>query len=129
MLIRLSRQGHFEFIDDVLLHYRRHDRNLGAAVTIPQQAWFVRCKAFHSPENSTEQQHAARMGWRAYQVLRAGEVWREVRAAARTRDVHAAARSLLRIGVFAGRYLRGFPLATCALGAGPVVRRPSATCP
>ena len=50
MLIRLSRLGHLSFVDQVILHYRRHDANAGAAAGIERAAWLVRCKAFDSPE-------------------------------------------------------------------------------
>ena len=109
MLIRLSRQGHLEFIDEVLLHYRRHDSNFGAAVTIPQQAWFVRCKAFHSPENTPEQRRAAKLGWRAYQVHLAGHTWRSVGSALRRGRVGAAMKDVFRLGAFFLRYVRGWP--------------------
>lgn len=109
MLIRLSRYGHFEFIDRVLLHYRRHEKNLGAEPHVAEQAWLVRCKAFHSPENSREQQRAARLGWRAYQVRRASEALTDVRAGWRSRNVTIVFRQLLNVIAFAIRYARGWP--------------------
>src|SRR5207237_4739770 len=54
MLIRLSRQGYLAFENEVILLYRNHDSNLGAAPGIERAAWLVRCKAFHSPENTDE---------------------------------------------------------------------------
>jgi glycosyltransferase involved in cell wall biosynthesis len=109
MLIRLSRHGHFEFVNEVLLHYRRHDSNLGASGTIPEQAWLVRCKAFHSPENSPEQQRAARLGWRAYQVRMALEALGEGRTALRRRHVPGVMKACLRLGAAFVRYVRGWP--------------------
>ena len=109
MLIRLSRHGHLEFVDEVILHYRRHDTNLGARTTVPRQAWLVRCKAFHSPENSPEQQRAAKLGWRAYQKRMAAEAWLMAHEALASRRLPSAAQQLARIGVFAARYVRGYP--------------------
>lgn len=109
MLIRLSRYGHFEFVNEVILHYRRHDRNLGAAVSIPKQAWLVRCKAFHSPENSPAQRRAAKLGWRAYQMHLAAGAWDSVRASFARRRFRSAAKELVRIGAFWARYIRGWP--------------------
>lgn len=109
MLIRLSRFGHIEFIDEVLLLYRRHDRNMGAVHTIPQQAWFVRCKAFHSLENSAQQKRAAIAGWRAYQVLMIEEAYAAAVAAARERHARQALKQMTRIVAFTLRYARGWP--------------------
>jgi GT2 family glycosyltransferase len=41
MLIRLSRQGPLEFVNEVILHYRRHDQNLEATGTVARQAWIA----------------------------------------------------------------------------------------
>ncbi|MGB9184654.1 MAG: glycosyltransferase family 2 protein [Solirubrobacteraceae bacterium] len=109
MLIRLSRYGHFEFVNELILHYRRHDRNLGAAVSVPKQAWVVRCKAFHSPENSPEQRRAAKLGWRAYQKRLASEAWELARVSFACRRFRGAAMELGRIGAFCARYIRGSP--------------------
>jgi glycosyltransferase involved in cell wall biosynthesis len=109
MLIRLSRHGQIEFVDEVLLHYRRHDSNLGAAAGIAEQAWRVRCKAFHSPENSPTQRRAAKLGWRAYQVHLATAAWASVGSSLRAREVGAAAGALAKLGAYAVRYARGWP--------------------
>jgi glycosyltransferase involved in cell wall biosynthesis len=109
MLIRLSRHGSLEFLDQVILYYRRHDQNLGARVTIPRQAWLVLCKAFHSPENSPEQRRVAKMGWRAYQRQMVGASWALMWRAGKQHDLAAAARELGRIVVFGARYARGWP--------------------
>lgn len=109
MLIRLSRAGDLEFVNDVILEYRRHEKNLGASTSVPEQAWRVRCIAFHSPENSPAQQDLARRGWRAYQVRMASErIASAGRALARGRLLIAAP-DLARLPVYAWRYLRGSP--------------------
>jgi glycosyltransferase involved in cell wall biosynthesis len=109
MLIRLSRFGDLEFVNDVILGYRRHEKNLGANPSVPRLAWLVRCIAFHSPENSPKQQDIARRGWRAYQVRMAIERLASAgRALARGRLL-AGARDAARIPVYAWRYLRGYP--------------------
>jgi glycosyltransferase involved in cell wall biosynthesis len=109
MLIRLSRHGNIAFVDDVILHYRMHGSNLGAAPGIARQAWLVRCKAFHSPENTAEQQRIARVGWRAYQLdmvrERSRSGWTHLRAG-RARE---AANELARIPIHLFRYVRGYP--------------------
>lgn len=109
MLIRLSRQGPIAFVDEVLLHYRRHDANQGALPTTPRQAWLVRCIAFHSDENSRSQRESAKRGWRAYQLMLAGERVGAARAALHARRFGELAQHLARLPVLAWRYVRGYP--------------------
>ena len=109
MLIRLSRFGALEFVNDVILHYRRHDSNLGANVSVAQQAWLVRCIGFHSGENSPAQKEIARRGWRAYQVRMTAERLASAGRALSRGRVLVAARDVARIPVYAWRYLRGYP--------------------
>lgn len=110
MLIRLSRHGDIDFVDDVILLYRRHEANQGAQAMTPQQAWRVRCVAFHSPENSPEQQDRAQRGWRAYQIMLVEERWSQARTALRHGRLRETIDSAARIVVYAWRYLRGYPL-------------------
>jgi hypothetical protein len=110
MLIRLSRLGHLMFVDQVILHYRRHDANAGATAGIPWQAWLVRCKGFDSPENSPAQRVAARRGWRAYQRLMIEHRVRAMRDAATARRISDLADNMARVPVHALRYVRGRPL-------------------
>lgn len=109
MLIRLSRFGDLDFVDDVILLYRRHDANMGAQPATPAQAWLVRCIAFHSPENSPAQQRIARRGWRAYQLQMVGRRTSEAAAALRERRLREAFDRTARVIVHAWRYIRGYP--------------------
>lgn len=109
MLIRLSRQGHIAFVDEVILHYRRHDANQGAQPIATHQAWLVRCIAFHAHENSSAQRIAARRGWRAYQRLMAAERIDSALSALARRRPREATAHLARLPVFAWRYARGYP--------------------
>jgi hypothetical protein len=119
MLIRLSRLGDFAFVNDVLLHYRRHEDNLGARPGIAAQAWRVRCIAFYASENSTAQQKAAKRGWRAYQVYIARDRLRAARRALHERAFTEAVGLAARLPVHAWRCVRGYPLPR-------VVRKPLA---
>jgi glycosyltransferase involved in cell wall biosynthesis len=109
MLIRLSRFGDLEFVNDVILHYRRHEKNLGANASVPRQAWLVRCIGFHSVENSPSQQDLARRGWRAYQVRMATDRLSSARRALAGGHVMTAAAETARLPVYAWRYIRGYP--------------------
>jgi len=109
MLIRLSRFGDFQFINRVILYYRRHSSNLGAAPGIAEQAWRVRCKAFFSAENSQEQRKRAKGGWRAYQIHVIGERVTAAKQAARSRHYVQAISQIARVPVHLYRCLRGYP--------------------
>ena len=67
LLVRLSRYGHFIPINQVLLHYRRHDRNYGAVSSVPKQVQRVHKIIYHSPENSVLQKQQVRAVWKAAQ--------------------------------------------------------------
>ena len=109
MLIRLSRQGHLSFVDDVVLLYRKHRSNMSAKPGADRQIWLVRCKGFHSPENDAGQRDSARRGWRAYQrnLLRQRVVRGFQLAAARR--LGAALGEVARVPVHALRLVRGYP--------------------
>ncbi len=119
MLIRLSRFGGLAFVNDVVLHYRQHGSNLGAAKGIERWAWLVRCKAFHSPENDDAQQRIARRGWRAYQRYMVEQRRRaagdHLKAGRRGRAVNEVAR----IPVHAFRFIRGYPTPRLIRGSEP----------
>ena len=110
MLIRLSRFGDLAFANDVILLYRRHDANQGARPTTPEQAWRVRCIAFHSPENSPDQRRRARRGWRAYQMMMMRLRLSEAVTALRERRLRDAFDRGARLVAHVGRYVRGYPL-------------------
>ena len=109
MLIRLSRFGYLAFVDEVILHYRRHGSNMGAAPGIERQAWLVRCKGFHSPDNDAVQQRSARRGWRAYQRYMISQRWSSARDDFRAKRLGPAVGQIARIPVHAFRHLRGYP--------------------
>jgi alpha-1,3-rhamnosyltransferase len=109
MLIRLSRHGYLSLVDEVILLYRRHDSNFGAAPTVAAQAWLTRCKAFHSPENTPEQQRIARLGWKAYQRDMAKARLRDSAAHLRSGRIRRGLDSLARVPVHLFRVLRGYP--------------------
>lgn len=109
MLIRLSRHGHLAFCNEVILLYRMHGENLGSRAGIAGWAWLVRCKAFHSPENSQEQAQTARCGWKGYQRLMMEERLRDAAARARTGRRLEAIGLLARVPLHVYRLLRGYP--------------------
>lgn len=128
MLIRLSRQGNLGFVNEVILHYRMHDSNLGAAAGIEAQAWLVRCKAFHSPENDATQQRIAREGWRAYQRYMVAERYRVGHNLILEGRLARAAAELARIPVHLFRFGRGYPTPKVIRVSKPWNRANTASC-
>ena len=119
MLIRLSRLGDLAFVDDVILQYRQHGSNLGAAKGIERWAWLVRCKGFHSPDNDVTQQRIARRGWRAYQRYMVEQRWQAAGGHLRVRERRRALDELARIPVHAFRFARGYPRPKLIRGCEP----------
>ena len=83
----------------MILLYRRHGANLGAAPGIAKQAWLVRCKAFHSPENMPAQRKVARRGWRAHQRYVIGERYDRAHEHWQSRNIVPALAELMRVPV------------------------------
>jgi glycosyltransferase involved in cell wall biosynthesis len=110
MLIRVSRHGAIRFVNEVILLYRMHRSNLGSQRNVPRDAWQVRCKGFHSPENTPEHVDIARRGWRAYQKMMMSTRAAEARAALADRSFRRALASVLRLPVHAIRLARGYPM-------------------
>ena len=109
MLIRLSRFGDFQFINRVILLYRRHSSNLGAMHGVAEQAWRVRCKAFFSADNSKAQQQKAKGGWKAYQLYMIDQRLLTVKNDIANRRYLAAISGCVRVPVHVYRYVRGYP--------------------
>ena len=106
LLVRLSRYGHFIPINQVLLHYRRHDRNHGAVLSVPKQVQRVHKIIYHSPQNNSLQKQQVRAVWKATQ--REFEILQRqnLRKAVRAKNLKSAARSLA--GILANRFRYAF---------------------
>jgi glycosyltransferase involved in cell wall biosynthesis len=110
MCLRISRQGPLEFVDRVLLSYRRHASNQSnnhraSAESVRR----LHHKTFFSPENSPEQQAMLKQGWKAWQLFRIVEKWQVFLDSLGRRSPTAAAQALASIPVYFVRYLRGYP--------------------
>ena len=82
MCLRLSRLGCLEFVDQVLLSYRRHGQNQsndqrGSAAMVSR----LHHKTFFSPENTRKQREMLRAGWKAWQWYKVKEKWRSAKSA------------------------------------------------
>lgn len=113
MCLRLSRVGCLEFVNKVLLSYRRHQfnqsnnqRESGAMVRLLQH------KTFFSPENTPEQQEMLQAGWKAWQWYKVKEKWRGARNGRMNELPSAVFAALAGLPVHLVRYLRGYP--TCS---------------
>lgn len=110
MCIRLSRLGRLEFVDRVLLSYRRHafnqsndHRSSGA------MARRLHHKTFFSEENTPAQKAMLRAGWKAWQWYRAKEKWLSARERGINELPWALFQALAGVPVHLVRYLRGSP--------------------
>jgi glycosyltransferase involved in cell wall biosynthesis len=108
MWLRLSRIGGFAFLDEVVMEYRRGDR----------QSWerprggvaYVRRKMLASPENDADQTRIARLGYRINERWTVIQALTDATSLARRREGYAAARKLGRAAMHALAYLRGAPV-------------------
>jgi glycosyltransferase involved in cell wall biosynthesis len=109
--IRLSRQGPLEFLNEVVLGYRRHDLNQsndwrGMRASVRR----VHHKTFYSEANQPEQERMLRESWRAFQRFKIREKWNALflqpSAVPKWRECLLAATATL---VHAARFYRGAP--------------------
>lgn len=77
MLLRLSRRGVFHFVDQVILSYRRHSRNVSArsAKRNLTRLRALQHKTFFSPENNAEHRRILRENWQATQFFHWRQKW------------------------------------------------------
>jgi len=110
MCLRLSRVGAIEFVNKVVLHYRRHgsnaSNNLRATRAAVRKLHF---KTFFSSENSSDQRATLRAGWRAWQRFKISEKWSRAKDGVRGCSPGALLRSLVDLPVHVLRYMRGYP--------------------
>lgn len=112
MCLRLSRLGRIEFVNEVLLFYRRHQSNQSndrrSSSAMVRQ---LHRKTFFSPENTSEQRAMLRLGWKAWQLYKVREKCRVVRMGSVRDRCLSAIFAAASLPVHALRYLRGYP--TC----------------
>lgn len=110
MCLRLSRIGPIEFVNEVLLHYRRHGAN--ASMDIRSTRKSVRrlhYKTFFSPENSPEQREMLRAGWKAWQVFKLREKCKQAAAAGLKGSLWTVLRTAAELLIHLLRFARGHP--------------------
>ena len=110
MCLRISRLGCLQFVDKVLLSYRRHasnqsndQRDSGVMVRL------LHHKTFFSPENTREQREMLRAGWKAWQWYKIKEKWRGAMSGRIKEFPLAVLRALAGVPVHLLRYMRGYP--------------------
>ena len=110
MCLRLSRMGPIEFVNEVLLHYRRHDSNLSLDVRSARRSVRrLHHKTFFSSENSPQQHAMLRAGWKAWQIFKMREKCRHAAAACLRGSVWPVLRTAVDLPVHLMRYARGYP--------------------
>ncbi len=110
MAIRLSRFGPMEFVNKVILQYRRHGMNLSNDVIANRRAVRrVHFKTFFSLENSAEQRIRLTASWRAWQRFKINEKWTAVLSEGRPGAPLRFLKTAVDFPVHLLRYLRGHP--------------------
>jgi hypothetical protein len=110
MCLRLSRIGPVEFVNEVLLHYRRHGAN--ASINVRSTHKSVRrlhYKTFFSPENSPEQREMLRAGWKAWQIFKLREKCAQAAEACLKGSIWTVLRTAAELPVHLVRFARGYP--------------------
>ena len=110
MALRLSRLGPLEFLNEVILFYRRHSTNQSLRVRENRRVvrWLHR-KTFFSAENSPEQRCYLISGWRAWQRFKMHEKWGAAWVGIRRGSVRETLVALRDSPVHVLRHLLGFP--------------------
>jgi GT2 family glycosyltransferase len=110
MCLRLSRNGRIEFVDEVLLQYRRHASNQSNDVSssgkMVRQLYH---KTFFAAENSAQQREILKCGWRAWQRFKIGEKWKAAVDSSGVRKISAIVKALVATPIHALRAVRGYP--------------------
>lgn len=110
MCLRLSREGPIEFVDSVLLYYRRHSANLSNDVRGNKKAVrLLHFKTFFSKENSPAHSLMLRKGWKAWQRFKIREKWTAAKKSLLTGGAFSAFGVIIDLPVHVLRYLRGHP--------------------
>jgi glycosyltransferase involved in cell wall biosynthesis len=110
MALRLSRLGPLEFLNEVILFYRRHSTNQSLRVRENRRVvrWLHR-KTFFSAENSPEQRRYLISGWRAWQRFKMHEKWGAAWVGIRRGSVRETLVALRDSPIHVLRHLLGFP--------------------
>ena len=88
MWIKIARLGPLAFINEILVFYRRHDKNeSNSPHYIYRETRYVRRKAFFDPANSVDQRKQAKMAYRAWQLHKISEKSNSLHTALRERSI------------------------------------------
>jgi len=110
MVIRLTRQGDFRFVDQVVIEYVRTSTSASAwRKRNLIDARNIYYKTYHSPENSLEQKRVLHEGWRAWQRLKIEEKSKTLRIAIKRGDLKSALKVGASLTVHLIRSVRGYP--------------------
>jgi glycosyltransferase involved in cell wall biosynthesis len=110
MCLRLSRVAPIEFVNDVLLYYRRHDSNVSLDFSSARKTVRrLHYKTFFSPENSPQQRAMLHAGWKAWQMFKFREKCKHLADACLKGTLLTVLRTALELPVHLLRYARGYP--------------------
>jgi len=108
--IRAARHGNFAFVDQVLVHYRRHDQNASDNFPVLHAKHrLLRSRTYHSPENTPEQKRLVREYNRAWHRLRMSEKRLRLGGSIREGNIREAVRLTAHLAGHALQYFKGTP--------------------
>ncbi|MBC7784019.1 MAG: glycosyltransferase [Burkholderiales bacterium] len=108
--LRLSRLGEFQFVDRVIIHYRRHADNLTNNVSsTTRDVRLLLSNHYFSKENNAEQQRIVHEGFRAFHAGRRRENAELTREHWRARRYRNALKAALKTCHHSMVWARGFP--------------------
>jgi hypothetical protein len=111
MLIRLSRQGDFRFVQKVVISYRRHENNLSgkSASVNGRQIRGLLHKTFFSGENNAVHGKIVRSNWRATEMLHFRQNWQAAKKHLAKADLPGFLSNLAGGCIHLCRFARGYP--------------------
>ncbi|MEA3212768.1 MAG: hypothetical protein QOE70_5825 [Chthoniobacter sp.] len=108
--LRVARHGDFAFIDQVLLHYRKHNTNTSGNVKKSYRlARYVRFKTFSDPKNTPVQKDLIQRCYQAWQMHRIREKFEEFKAVRGSDILFQSLRFALHAFFHTACYMRGYP--------------------
>jgi len=110
MWIRVVRSGPLAFINEILVLYRRHDKNeSNDGAYISREIRYVQRKAFFDPSNTPEQKSVSRQAYRAWQLHKIREKRSALGKALTRVQFKSSLRLATHVAAHALCYVRGYP--------------------
>lgn len=110
LLLRVTRHAPLVFVDDVILHYRRHDSNVSTGREVRDATALVRRRCSWEPSADRRRRRDAVQSYRALQLTNAHAHRQRLSKARGARDPRRIARAVFSLSVALTRFGIGRPL-------------------